>query len=649
MKTYKLKINSFDVFPNVKHTGFWLEEWENGKIMKIHTINLSPINDDLISKINFNINSSSDMNEINSIYEGKSIYSIYDVFKNLSSEQSLEIFNRIELEVKIINAHPDKPTYLYIENNCNASTEYFIEKYLPQYNVNDILNNIEGIIFDGIYNFGNNFAIKDVGLYIDNFYNMLKENNISIDYSKINVVSKFNGNKGCYLTISDGYKNYIFDDNNDSAIIAGDDDSIIYLGDGNNILNTGGGSNTVYGGIGKDIVYSRGNDTIYTGSGDDEIHAKGNITRAYGGEGNDSYFYSLDSGSMLIDDKSDNFDEFDRIVFSPDITPQMLSFGQFNDDLEIAIKRGRTVLGTISIKNFFLREDGSNKHLIERFEFLYDNSCIDFNNGRLDYQYLNNNDIIYGTDFSETIEVWGDNKIIYSGKGSDIIKFTAQSGEIHLGSTSNSINIERDYSQNGNIDIYLQEGNSDTINANSNNRGTIIIHNFSNNTTINTGVLIYRKVGDDVHLEKGIDENYISSIIILKGASKYYDFGGHNALFDPMRIHSNGECYHSCPHGIPERIYYDDQDDIKSNTYEYKISDEIDIMNNSYLLDSGIEHNESPNLFDKTNEGMGYSVQMIQAMSSFAVNSDGIIESINQETDSNYMFTSLYASNEIIK
>lgn len=122
--------------------------------------------------------------------------------------------------------------------------------------------------------------------------------------------------RGNDLIEAKGGSNLIFAQWGNDTIYGGEGDNLIHGGKGNDLIYGGPGNDTIYGGLDDDIIYGgagndvlyggsgndtlysgAGHDTLYGGTGDDWLHAEGETTRAYGGEGNDTF--TIAKGTIL--------------------------------------------------------------------------------------------------------------------------------------------------------------------------------------------------------------------------------------------------------------------------------------------------------------------------------------------------------------
>lgn len=121
----------------------------------------------------------------------------------------------------------------------------------------------------------------------------------------------------------------IFGQGGNDAIASGGGQDEVHAGDGNDYVNAGAGDDKVFGGSGNDILDGgAGQDELHGGDGDDAMTGgagDGAADKAFGGEGNDAYYWSPGSGN----------DEFHGEGGTDTLVLQGMSLPQFQAALQL--------------------------------------------------------------------------------------------------------------------------------------------------------------------------------------------------------------------------------------------------------------------------------------------------------------------------
>lgn len=336
MTTYELRVHSYD-FSIDKHTGFDLITYNDDNTVTIESIDVNPYNDGIISlymsfdykksnaiKINYKHDEIASEQEVycNETESTESLSSIHYAIKTfpISSEEACIVFNKIKLETLIMNQFSEKIEYELLGRNCNSSTQYFANKYLPG---QDVFSELP----KGDY-YGRNNDFIDGNEYIQRaselteaIYSGMPE---GFDMNNINIEKLENGE----LFISDGTQGYetkfypkttsIYNDKDAMFIMTGNDSTsvsssasnvIITSKSGDDFIGINGNHNKITSGSGIDEINIVGNNnTVNSGTSDDIIYVRGDNNKIYGGSGNDSIDigFSTKANSCIVDGGTGN-------------------------------------------------------------------------------------------------------------------------------------------------------------------------------------------------------------------------------------------------------------------------------------------------------------------------------------------------------
>ncbi|MRR58516.1 MAG: tandem-95 repeat protein [Deltaproteobacteria bacterium] len=208
-------------------------------------------------------------------------------------------------------------------------------------------------------------------------------------------------------------------------IIGYRENDVITGGAGNDQIDARSGNDTISGGDGNDTVYAGlGDDIIEGGTGDDTIY--GNDSRyydvAYGSprNDNDTYLFGFGDGHDTILDYDWQQASVDTIRFKEGVLVGDVRFERdsgYSEDLKIILGDGSD---TITIKNWFMYN--SDYYKIERLEFS-EGTVLDtaFVESHLTRHGTAGDDIVFGSQSSETISGLAGNEILYGQGGNDLL------------------------------------------------------------------------------------------------------------------------------------------------------------------------------------------------------------------------------------
>ena len=337
---------------------------------------------------------------------------------------------------------------------------------------------------DSIHNYGSNVMI-DSGDGNDRIYN--DYNSISGYYGNYVTINAGKGNDSIlnyntYISINgDDGNDYIYNSASNVTINAGDgndeitnyrDSVSVNADDGNDYIYNSGSSVTIDGGTGDDSIYSydgsnvkmyggEGNDSIYSG-----IHSfSGTVTSYYSyyntinaGAGEDFISLASHSGNNLI--QYQNGDGNDTIYGLNEDDTLQISGAKYTtttsgDDIIIGVGNGSIVVKDSTAINFTIDgtldgggESGSGKNITN----------------------YNDDTVITGTAYDDTIYNHGDNVSIDAGAGNDYIRNSVSSyygGYVSINGGAGDDTLVGDYYY-GNEKFVVGEGNDVILNFDSN-------------------------------------------------------------------------------------------------------------------------------------------------------------------------------------
>ncbi|WP_161985058.1 calcium-binding protein [Agarivorans sp. Toyoura001] len=141
------------------------------------------------------------------------------------------------------------------------------------------------------------------------------------------------------------------DESNENFSFTGDD--IIYGGLGNDSIQASGGDDTLYGGDGTGLL-ADGADILEGGAGNDHLFGEQGQDTLRGGAGDDIYYYGVNGGLDIIDNKGGGND---GVLFIDGFTKEDLYLLRIEDDLVILVN-GTNDQG-VAVKWHFTNDDAA--------------------------------------------------------------------------------------------------------------------------------------------------------------------------------------------------------------------------------------------------------------------------------------------------
>ena len=200
--------------------------------------------------------------------------------------------------------------------------------------------------------------------------------------------------------------------------------------EGADALSGGGGNDTLYGLGGDDILDGdEDDDTLMGGAGDDILIGGTGNDYLEGGEGSDIYRFGLGFGSDVIHNLRDRYNSGtqDVIEFDAGIPSSSLAVSRVGDDMEL---RFDGFPGDVVRVIDFYQPLGNLGNHIDEVRFA-DGTVIGYAElNRLGNLPSEDNQVIYGTEFADTLDAGGGNDFIYGMAGDDDL--TGGGGEDRL-------------------------------------------------------------------------------------------------------------------------------------------------------------------------------------------------------------------------
>ncbi len=276
----------------------------------------------------------------------------------------------------------------------------------------------------------------------------------------------------------------------DNLNLTGNDRKNILTGnDANNIIHGGDGNDVLYGGGGNDTLYGDNDkDTLYGGAGDDLL---------IGGKGDDLYVFQKDDGAShdtIVAGQGRDDIQFDHVV------SEDLSF--LNNNGSLVIQYGED--STLTLQDYFKKNLYSSIYRLVEYtdETLksYDFVNEILSGQKIQYNAVKNKsnkitgtkfvDEITGGDLNDTISAGDGNDILNGGAGNDVIKggngndtITGSSGNDKLYGEAGENTMIYDLTVTGNDTIYSGKG-SDYIKFKGINKEDLILTRQGNNLVI---------------------------------------------------------------------------------------------------------------------------------------------------------------------
>ena len=216
-------------------------------------------------------------------------------------------------------------------------------------------------------------------------------------------------------------------------------DSLFGL-DGDDLLDGNSGNDSLNGGAGDDLISGQeGDDFLLGGSGNDSMRGNAGDDEIEGEAGKDSYYYNLGDGNDVITDylgvfqADDATADYSDLYFGPGITPAMIkstyvssSNGQVGE-MKFEIVSG--IPGSVTVKRWQEYADTTYLFISSRWRFHFDDGTTWSGNlFGYDYRYPLlfsgfsggiNDDVLVGTNASESLRGLEGNDLLQGGFGSD--------------------------------------------------------------------------------------------------------------------------------------------------------------------------------------------------------------------------------------
>lgn len=180
----------------------------------------------------------------------------------LDVDNPVEIFNKIQLNAEIIKNNPYKLDYNFYNDNCNTWSQYMLNEYVNQINLEETLDNVPGgdYQYTGYeFNFPFHFSPED-------------RNAASLGDTVVDIIESQGGN------LANGIPEFTWED-----------DKIHFQYNGKNYIVNGGNSPT---------YNTQDNTNIFSGNGADKISNSGSGNTINGSNGSD---HIIDTGGAIID------------------------------------------------------------------------------------------------------------------------------------------------------------------------------------------------------------------------------------------------------------------------------------------------------------------------------------------------------------
>ncbi|MFA6232496.1 MAG: putative Ig domain-containing protein [Rhodanobacter sp.] len=129
--------------------------------------------------------------------------------------------------------------------------------------------------------------------------------------------------------------------------------NVIHGGEGNDTLS--GGEISGYGSSGRDDLYGdAGNDSLHASSGGADLYGGIGDDQLYGSAGADNFHYAIGDGTDVVHSSAGA--SLDRVVFSEEITPDMVSFSR--DGATLIVQVGSDPNDQIHVADYWTTTDG---------------------------------------------------------------------------------------------------------------------------------------------------------------------------------------------------------------------------------------------------------------------------------------------------
>lgn len=209
--------------------------------------------------------------------------------------------------------------------------------------------------------------------------------------------------------------------------------------EGADLLSGGGGNDTLYGLGGDDILSGdEDDDTLLGGAGDDILIGGTGNDYLEGGDGSDIYRFGVGFGSDVIQNQRDRYNSGtkDVIEFEAGISASSLRVSRVGDDMELRFEGFPD--DVIRVIDFY-QPLGNLGNYIDEIRFA-DGTVIGYAElNRLGNLPADDDQVIYGTEFADTLDAGGGNDYIYGMAGDDDLKGGAGDDRLYGGEGNDSL------------------------------------------------------------------------------------------------------------------------------------------------------------------------------------------------------------------
>ena len=255
-------------------------------------------------------------------------------------------------------------------------------------------------------------------------------------------------------------------------------DTTVYAGAGNDIINGGGYREKLFGEGGDDYIYLYTNNafiTVDAGIGDDSVYSGADVVSLDGGEGNDYFHIYRESSDVTVkgglgNDSLRNYAP--AFVYEFGSNDGHDSINGFTSDCTIVITDNTTYSTSLNGSDTVLKIGNGDITLANYSDTVNIVGGTPLSSGGLNISNSNDNTVINGSDYDDTISNNGSNVQIYALDGNDSI--TNTSGEYITLNAGNGINtINNTFAEHilmlggSNVDSIYGNNNYATIRADS--------------------------------------------------------------------------------------------------------------------------------------------------------------------------------------
>ncbi len=458
----------------------------------------------------------------------------------------------------------------------------------------DVLNGTDWVSYDGFDEFVESVSITDpVSKLLDELgLQYLTDENDNPYYSNRSTPlmvmagagnDSITGGRGTNVLFGQEGDDRLYGQSANDYLSGGEGDDYLSGGAGNDVLDGGAGDDKLYGGAGNDVLRGgigndyldggAGHDKLYGGAGDDKLYGGSGDDVLDGGEGNDylsggagsdTYIFGRGYGQDVIDDSDRWKEDFNRVVFKGDVTPEDIEVkrASTNDYWDYDIKL--SIKGTDDELIIRRQVDGSGVSGVHEVHFANgtvwtaddlinmiltgddgDNEIKGFN-GRNDVLIGGaGNDHLYGFSGDDTFiggkgddvlegGIGSDTYHYALGDGNDLIVEHALSGEdtLVLGEGLSSDNVALRWTLSGNLQVIMPDGAAVIVQGQSGYYNSNLIGiekiSFADGTTWNRSDIARLAIagtdGDDKIISSYRDELLEGG----KGNDHFHSLGGYN-------------------------------------------------------------------------------------------------------------------------